>query len=431
MFIRIKYDRKCRKTSENVQTIEDLKKLIVHFFGPEAEKLHILYRDSENELVSIIDNDDLLTCYNEAEEMDQSNVTIILKSKLEGSRSSSSKKSSHESLTSSESEEDTKAQKSEESTQKNLALEAIEAEKAKVKAELEAKLVEVNAQAEAQKLILNKAKGEEISKSRERKHRDHPVGFGLTQMSDTETVRILSAKLKFLSRYAEQLKQPGAFTSVNELCQKLKQNCPGLMVTPRLFQEVFKRSKEQLSQVLIANYVDAVREDPSFAAEIERSSQKWEGYKQKHNGLSHHEGRKCHNTHHEAKHKFNPLGLFQKKSSATKEAATPEQLQQREAERAQRHAEKAQRQAQKQLRDAQREQERIAKETEKQARRQLKDREHIEREALREKVRTLRASFPKMCKDEIKNFVVQNPTTPLEEVRVMIQNYRIAKSTNK
>lgn len=36
-----------------------------------------------------------------------------------------------------------------------------------------------------------------------------------------------------------------------------------------------------------------------------------------------------------------------------------------------------------------------------------------------------------MSKDEIKEFVKQNPSTPLEEVKLMIQNYRIAKSTSK
>lgn len=164
MFLRVKHDRKCRKI-QTVKSFHELKLKIAELFGPEAEKLFVAYKDSDNEFVSIVDDADLQTCLDEAAELGLTNVTIVLKSKLEGSRSLSSKKSSRGSYTS------PSETKSETIVLKEKAVEAMEAEKAKIKADMEKQLAEVNAQAEAKKIVLNHTKAQEISRSLDKNHR--------------------------------------------------------------------------------------------------------------------------------------------------------------------------------------------------------------------------------------------------------------------
>lgn len=131
--------------------------------------------------------------------------------------------------------------------------------------------------------------------------------------SDESFFKKLFFKLKFFVKSSKNADQNESFAELDQLSQKFKQSCPGLLVTPRLFKEVMNRSSQQISDVMIANYNNAVRDDPSFLKEIEETKKHWEAYKLRKEGSSH--------RHH---HHDGHLG-FGKKCKPTEEDETFEQ----------------------------------------------------------------------------------------------------------
>lgn len=89
MLIRIKFEGKSRRLSEKVQTVADLKSKIRELYGNSAASLQIVYKDCDSEEVTVIDDEDLKNCYNEANDLKQTSLTFIVKSKKLASRSQS------------------------------------------------------------------------------------------------------------------------------------------------------------------------------------------------------------------------------------------------------------------------------------------------------------------------------------------------------
>jgi len=79
MQIKFSFRNQKRKTNVDINTVEELRKKATQIFGDQATYCDFMYEDEDNELVSIIDNDDFQICLEEAESNGQKCVNIILK----------------------------------------------------------------------------------------------------------------------------------------------------------------------------------------------------------------------------------------------------------------------------------------------------------------------------------------------------------------
>merc|ERR1712032_1176791 len=80
MFIKFKFNNITRKVklSEDC-TIEALKESAEKLFGSEAKNCDYLYEDSDSELVSIVETADVVTCFEETNELGKRSAVVILK----------------------------------------------------------------------------------------------------------------------------------------------------------------------------------------------------------------------------------------------------------------------------------------------------------------------------------------------------------------
>lgn len=95
MFIKFKFNNTTRKIKKEVKTIEELKEQSLKVFGNDVVYCDIMYEDEDNELVNIIDDEDLTTAYEEAQENGKKCVKIVLElssPKTKRARSISQKK---------------------------------------------------------------------------------------------------------------------------------------------------------------------------------------------------------------------------------------------------------------------------------------------------------------------------------------------------
>lgn len=108
MQVKLSFKNQTRKSNTEIKTVDELRKLAVKFFGDQAIYCDFMYQDDEKESVSIIDNDDLLICLEEAEENGMKSVSIQLKLSSPDTKSarSVSKKNSPQTKINEEKEED-------------------------------------------------------------------------------------------------------------------------------------------------------------------------------------------------------------------------------------------------------------------------------------------------------------------------------------
>ena len=80
MFIKFKFNNITRKVklAEDC-TMEALKESAEKLFGSEAKNCDYLYEDSDSELVSIIETADVITCFEETNELGKRSAIVILK----------------------------------------------------------------------------------------------------------------------------------------------------------------------------------------------------------------------------------------------------------------------------------------------------------------------------------------------------------------
>lgn len=79
MFIKFTYKNTTRKLKKEIKTMEELKSQALKAFGNDVLYCDYMYEDEDNEMVNIIDDSDLVACYEEAEENGKKSVKVILK----------------------------------------------------------------------------------------------------------------------------------------------------------------------------------------------------------------------------------------------------------------------------------------------------------------------------------------------------------------
>ena len=265
MQLKVKFENRSRKVV-GIDSITALRKKISEAFGSKAEGLSLVYKDSDNELISIIDDGDLKNCFEEASDMGSPVVTIYVKSYAGAGRSTSSKKSSSSS-SSSESDDEvdgfkaikTKAQEEEEEKKK------IELEKQKVEQEYKASLQALEAGRIEAKQAVTFAKAKEMSQSKERKrHRHGEAKNGEGCKNKGPILQKIMMKLKFMKKQSMKNKTEDPFVGLAGLKDTLKTSCPGLFVNPTLFSKVMQHSASDLVGVLENNYKKIVAENPTI-----------------------------------------------------------------------------------------------------------------------------------------------------------------------
>ena len=95
MFIKFNYKNQKRKTNAQIETIEQLRAKAVETFGEQIIYCDFMYEDEDKELVALVDDIDLETCIEEAQEnqLNRINVFIELSSpKTKNARSMSRKR---------------------------------------------------------------------------------------------------------------------------------------------------------------------------------------------------------------------------------------------------------------------------------------------------------------------------------------------------
>lgn len=95
MFIKYKFKNTTRKIKKEIKTVEGLKAEAEKVFGTDVVYCDYMYEDEDNELVNIIDDIDLETCFEEAKENGKKCVKVLLElssPKTKRARSISQKK---------------------------------------------------------------------------------------------------------------------------------------------------------------------------------------------------------------------------------------------------------------------------------------------------------------------------------------------------
>jgi len=96
MFIKFTYNTQKRKTNASlISNMEELKAKALEIFGNEVEHCDFMHEDEDKELVSLKNNEDLETCFQEAQanELKTINIYIELSSdKTQKARSLSKKR---------------------------------------------------------------------------------------------------------------------------------------------------------------------------------------------------------------------------------------------------------------------------------------------------------------------------------------------------
>ena len=79
MLIKFSFRNQKKKINAEIKSVELLREKAVQIFGEQANYCDLMYEDEDSELVSIIDNEDLSICLEEAETNGLKCVNIILK----------------------------------------------------------------------------------------------------------------------------------------------------------------------------------------------------------------------------------------------------------------------------------------------------------------------------------------------------------------
>lgn len=79
MHIKFSFRNQKRKTNTEIKSVEELRQKALQIFGEQANYCDFMYEDEDNELVSIIDNEDFTICLEEAASNGLKCVSIIMK----------------------------------------------------------------------------------------------------------------------------------------------------------------------------------------------------------------------------------------------------------------------------------------------------------------------------------------------------------------
>lgn len=83
MIYKFQYKKTCRKIKKELETYEDLLEAAKNLFGAEVESLNFMYKDEDQELVNIYDEDDFECCLDEAQENKLPSIKFFLFDKEE------------------------------------------------------------------------------------------------------------------------------------------------------------------------------------------------------------------------------------------------------------------------------------------------------------------------------------------------------------
>ena len=445
MHIRVKFENKARRIAKPFKTLSELRGIIAEQFSQEASKLNILYKDCDEELVNIIDDQDLVNCIEEATELKSKTLTFLLKAKLSGSRSSSSKSSLSE-------EEFVKLPllaeaKPEEQPIIEQKKELIIEQKKELIIEHKKKIEELEQKKEQRLENLEKNQQKEKSKSRPHrgcgKHREHSEKNG--EKKEGHGLGLMKG-LRFIGDYAEKNGIANPMKNVKAIFEELKTECPGLGLNPKLINKMLEKGREGFKTLIKESYSQAVKECPELEKETidikakfeemkNKLKEKIQGFKDKHKAGHHHrEHKRAHRevsdaTESSSDSKEVPIEVEEKKPKIS-----PEEKQAKQLERERKLKEKEM---------AKQERERVRKEKEEERLRQFQAREALKRKREEEKeaqkdqiklrMKEIVPIFPKMDKKELRAIVAHNMSTSNEELiqLVMSANKNKSSSTNK
>lgn len=278
MLVRIKYEGKSRKLEGKVNSLTELRSKIGEFFGEKTITFPIVYKDCDGEIVNIIDNEDLGNCYGEAEELKQTSVTFLIKAKNVATRSISSKKSSSSSSFGSDKGMEAPISSSFVDVSKPIPTETtFESEKAKLECEHAKNQSEIDAkkQAKCSSAENNREKGHCRSRSRG-KCGERRGGPGLLFK--------LFGKIKFVKRMMEENSDQQGAESFNELAQffyEIKKECPGMVMNPQIMVEMLRSSKKEIMKAITSSYSVAVTQNPELVKKAEENLAKWKECREK------------------------------------------------------------------------------------------------------------------------------------------------------
>lgn len=427
MHIRVKFENKARRVAKPFKNVTELRGIIAEQFGQEAAKLNILYKDCDEELVNVIDDQDLSNCIDEANELKSKTLTFLLKAKLSGSRSSSSKSSSSE-------EEFVRLPAKEESKSSSK---YVESKKEQLMEEHKKKIEELE-QKKGQRLEnLEKNQMSEKSKSRPERGCGRQREASEKDGEKKESHRFFK-KFRFIGEYAEMNGIANPLKNFRAVFEELKTECPGLGMNPRLINKMLEKGKDGLKALIKESYNQAVKECPELEQETIDIRAKFEEakgkLKEKIQGFKDKHATRC------EKHRGS-----RKENSATTESSSdskPEKKQKLSPEEKQaRTLEKERKQLEKE--NAKLEKERYRKEKEDERKKAFEAKEDLRRrkeedkearnEQIKQKMRGILPIFPKMDRKELRAIVAHNLSVSNEELiqLVMSANKNKSSSTSK
>jgi len=279
IMIRIKHEGKCRKVSQPLKTIEDLKAKITELFGSSAAKLDITYKDCDGELVSVVDTEDLQNCIEEAESYKMTCVTLLLKDDACTSRSASSKRSSQSSSDS----EYNGVESSDEEQEQGFAVIG----KAKVAAtpqeqEINLRLIEEQQKAEVEQIKkrlieehqktlaeLDAHTNSKIEKVQKQKHK------GAEKSKDKAEIQKVISKIKTVDQVCKADGIQNPVVSASNLFKELKEEFPQLAYNPALVNLVLQDANEIIRNALKNSCQKVISYNPEIAKLSEENKAKF------------------------------------------------------------------------------------------------------------------------------------------------------------
>lgn len=441
MHIRVKFENKARRIAKPFKTVSELRGIIAEQFNQEASKLNILYKDCDEELVNIIDDQDLANSIEEATELKSKTLTFLLKAKLSGSRSSSSKSLSEEEFVKLPLQDETNPLEQPTIEQKK---ELIIEQKKELIIEHKKKIDELEQKKEQRLENLEKNQQKEKSKSRPHrgcgKHREHSEKCG--EKKEGHGFGLMKG-LKFIGDYAEKNGIVNPMKNVKAIFEELKTECPGLGLNPKLLNKMLEKGREGFKTLIKESYSQAVKECPELEKETidikakfeemkNKLKEKIQGFKDKHKAGLHH--KRAHREVSDATESSSDSKEVPTEVEEKKPKISPEERQAKQLERERKQKEKEM---------AKQERERVRKEKEEerlrlfQAREALKRKREEEKEAQKDQIKLRMKEivpiFPKMDKKELRAIVAHNMSTSNEELiqLVMSANKNKSSSTNK
>lgn len=458
MLIRIKFEGKSRKLTTQVKTIQGLREEIAKLFGPEAQKLNIVYKDCDEELVNVFDDDDILNCFSEAEDLKLSNVTFILKAKKVAGRSISSKSVSKSPLSKTgSSDSDTEqapplplvAQSSVNTATTGASKQKpidMTPEEYKSKVEIEAAEMKKRVEEEyKRKMELADVKAQEKISMMEKKRemKEFKEKCAPIKIAIQKSMKAMMSRLKFLNKVSLEKATPSPSILTAEIVKEALDSCVGMATSPELANLVLAQIKPVIVNSIKSAYTSVASSNPHLVKEgVERIPQ-WEQFAA------------------ELAQEVGPATqkVVRRRRSGSErsvEGSVSSSVEKKRCRRDQKHAEKHGHHAfghqghhghshhahghdefshghghghkhseDRHERARLREERRAAKDSE----RAQKDESKQGMAEQKDKVRALKDQFPRMDKQELKQIVLQNPTVAVSQLVDLVKAYKRNKSS--